>query len=114
MSGHGHVTPNPDGSKARCGGPGLCRQCSQELYAQQPVNALKAHVSISDAEFDAWLKENSGQFRHWLAKDVAREAFKAGMRKGAQAREQINQQFASFANSVENLKRMLDEAGYVE
>jgi hypothetical protein len=29
--GHGHVTPNADGSKARCGGPGLCNQCSQEF-----------------------------------------------------------------------------------
>jgi hypothetical protein len=30
MSGHGWVTPNPDGSKAKCGGPGLCRDCSAE------------------------------------------------------------------------------------
>lgn len=28
--GHGHVTPNPDGSKARCGGPGVCPTCNQE------------------------------------------------------------------------------------
>src|ERR671925_545499 len=28
--GHGHVTPNPDGTKARCGGPALCGQCAQE------------------------------------------------------------------------------------
>lgn len=28
---HGHVTPNEDGSKARCGGPGFCKQCNQEL-----------------------------------------------------------------------------------
>lgn len=27
---HGHVTPNPDGSQARCGGPGICADCSQE------------------------------------------------------------------------------------
>ena len=30
MTGHGWVTPNPDGTKARCGGPGLCGQCAQE------------------------------------------------------------------------------------
>jgi hypothetical protein len=29
-SGHGHVHPRPDGAKARCGGPGICPQCSQE------------------------------------------------------------------------------------
>lgn len=35
MAGHGHVTPNPDGSRARCGGPGLCGQCSAELVQAQ-------------------------------------------------------------------------------
>lgn len=30
MSGHGHVTPNADGSKARCGGPALCIECAIE------------------------------------------------------------------------------------
>jgi hypothetical protein len=28
---HGWVHPLPSGAKARCGGPGLCSQCSQEL-----------------------------------------------------------------------------------
>lgn len=27
---HGWVTPNPDGSKARCGGPAICPPCSRE------------------------------------------------------------------------------------
>ncbi|UIS65432.1 hypothetical protein [Acidovorax phage AP1] len=27
-TGHGHVFPRPDGVKARCGGPGICNQCS--------------------------------------------------------------------------------------
>jgi hypothetical protein len=30
MSGHGHVTPNPDGTKARCGGPMACSPCAME------------------------------------------------------------------------------------
>jgi hypothetical protein len=33
-TGHGHVHPRPDGVKARCGGPGLCSECSRE-QAQQ-------------------------------------------------------------------------------
>jgi hypothetical protein len=33
MKGHGHVIPNPDGSRARCGGPGLCGDCTSELVA---------------------------------------------------------------------------------
>lgn len=35
---HGHVTPNPEGIKARCGGPALCSICAREAaleYAKQ-------------------------------------------------------------------------------
>ncbi len=28
--GHGHVWPRPDGAKARCGGPGICSECSRD------------------------------------------------------------------------------------
>lgn len=30
-NGHGHVRPNPDGSKARCGGPKICHICALEF-----------------------------------------------------------------------------------
>lgn len=29
-AGHGHVRPRLDGSRARCGGPRLCKECQQE------------------------------------------------------------------------------------
>ncbi|MFD9948779.1 DUF2829 domain-containing protein [Nonomuraea sp. NPDC059023] len=32
---HGHVVPRPDGNKARCGGPRMCRVCAAELAAKQ-------------------------------------------------------------------------------
>lgn len=28
--GHGHVYPRIDGTKARCGGPGMCNECSRD------------------------------------------------------------------------------------
>jgi hypothetical protein len=31
--GHGHVRPRPDGARARCGGPGICNECSREKAA---------------------------------------------------------------------------------
>lgn len=34
--GHGHVIPNKDGSRARCGGPALCGDCAMELASLQP------------------------------------------------------------------------------
>jgi hypothetical protein len=35
MAGHGWVTPNPDGVKARCGGPGICPDCRREAALAQ-------------------------------------------------------------------------------
>lgn len=40
--GHGHVTPNADGSKARCGGPGVCDVCSREYAAVHQGHAEPA------------------------------------------------------------------------
>lgn len=37
MAGHGHVTPNPDGSKARCGGPAICPVCAKEAGARMSI-----------------------------------------------------------------------------
>lgn len=28
------MIPNPDGSRARCGGPGLCEECSREQHSE--------------------------------------------------------------------------------
>ena len=33
--GHGHVIPNTDGSKARCGGPAMCKVCALELAQKE-------------------------------------------------------------------------------
>ena len=52
-TGHGHVFPRPDGLKARCGGPGLCSECSRDLARKnqqagasgEAVHPLKAESS---------------------------------------------------------------------
>lgn len=46
IGGHGHVTPRPDGAKARCGGPGLCAQCSQEQARKQPEGKREQRVLL--------------------------------------------------------------------
>ena len=35
MSGHGHVTPNANGTMARCGGPAICSVCAREMAVQE-------------------------------------------------------------------------------
>ena len=39
--GHGHVTPNPDGTQARCGGPGICGECSREMASRGGAVCLR-------------------------------------------------------------------------
>lgn len=52
--GHGWVTPNPDGSKARCGGPTLCDVCRRELAARE-FQALPPESQLGDAPIDSSL-----------------------------------------------------------
>ena len=48
MNGHGHVTPNADGSRARCGGPGFCPQCNAEAGALWAVH--KNRIAALEAD----------------------------------------------------------------
>jgi hypothetical protein len=36
-SGHGHVWPRPDGLRARCGGPAICRKCALDLSRRSEI-----------------------------------------------------------------------------
>jgi hypothetical protein len=66
MSGHGHVVPNPDGSKVRCGGPGVCGECSRELAGQyqpsgwtgsRPPTPIASLVRTLQAVVDAVVRQ---------------------------------------------------------
>lgn len=46
--GHGHVFPRADGVKMRCGGPGLCPECSAD--ASRARTALAQHSPASDLD----------------------------------------------------------------
>lgn len=67
---HGHVKPNPDGSKARCGGPGFCMECSLEsdqhklmmIAGQQTFDTLRAENAalMADAEErNKWIRDQA-------------------------------------------------------
>jgi hypothetical protein len=45
-TGHGHVRPRPDGVKMRCGGPGICPECSRERFA--PPVASEDALELAD------------------------------------------------------------------
>ena len=52
IGGHGHVTPRPDGAKARCGGPSICSVCAVEK-AQYDASKLRVADMIAPAVSDA-------------------------------------------------------------
>lgn len=39
-TGHGHVWGRPDGTRMRCGGPGLCSECARDWTAQFPAGRV--------------------------------------------------------------------------
>lgn len=63
--GHGHVIPNPDGSKARCGGPALCAECARERAAMihySGQHLVVGQYTIRPAHRGGyWIEHESGE-----------------------------------------------------
>ncbi|WP_221624297.1 hypothetical protein, partial [Pseudomonas aeruginosa] len=56
--GHGHVFPRADGVKMRCGGPGLCSECT--------ADASRARAALAQrSEFHQHLKECADEVATW-------------------------------------------------
>lgn len=45
--GHGHVNPRPDGLRARCGGPGLCADCTKEAAIKNNQAIESKNLALS-------------------------------------------------------------------
>jgi hypothetical protein len=45
-TGHGHIWERPDGIKMRCGGPGICKECTQDakIVALTPASSTEGRV----------------------------------------------------------------------
>ena len=67
---HGHVIPNEDGSRTRCGGPGICSECSQELAS---AIRNKTHAESKDCWCHPVLsyKDDKNGNEVWAHNDVA-------------------------------------------
>lgn len=73
--GHGHVLPRADGVKMRCGGPGLCSECTADasraraaLAQPSPAQAEKAEVERTEGSADllAIVREAvAGAYNEW-------------------------------------------------
>lgn len=56
MSGHGHVIPNVDGSKARCGGPAICSVCALEyarMHLKEEAHEFPDRLTVRDTKVTA-------------------------------------------------------------
>jgi len=58
--GHGWVVPRSDGVKARCGGPGLCRTCSQEQQALNKQQVVAPEIRELLQQADVALEKSRG------------------------------------------------------
>lgn len=45
MNGHGHIVPRADGAKARCGGPGICTECTVEQVRHEQAATGAERIS---------------------------------------------------------------------
>ena len=55
-SGHGHVRPRPDGVKARCGGPRMCRVCWNEERNIETTRMVAAVAKMPPVKIGDWVK----------------------------------------------------------
>lgn len=70
MIGHGWVTPNPDGSRARCGGPAICGACAREKAAAEAAVAARlndASSAVQPGGSMAWHCESCGTTLAWVS-----------------------------------------------
>lgn len=74
MKKHGHVTPNEDGSLARCGGPGICSECSQELAEKNKISDHDQKL-IDDALKDAEVSREARKGDFCAALGITKEQY---------------------------------------
>ena len=64
-SGHGHVYPRADGVTARCGGPGICSECSK--VAAHAWRDASAAIAKRDAEIER-LRADANRWKYMRRK----------------------------------------------
>jgi hypothetical protein len=74
-TGHGHVRRRPDGVKARCGGPGMCTECSRELAQMEAQQrAVAAQGSSNPCNVPETLRSIVREGNAWPSAGIISEA----------------------------------------
>lgn len=55
-TGHGHVWARPDGMKARCGGPGICAECSRDKAQFEKQRSALDRDALGMCVREAWMR----------------------------------------------------------
>lgn len=84
-TGHGHVRPRPDGVRFRCGGPGLCNECSREAVADLARRQRELDTSVHrEHRVPLTLRQVPHE---WTLTDVEREQLAEFYAKDARERD---------------------------
>lgn len=123
---HGHVRPNPDGSKARCGGPMFCSECAMEyarfnkksdtkdpVTLQMRIVELEAKVSLLEIEnenYEIALLDRSEKYKQFMESGLydsvnKRKALEAKVDLLKSALEKYNEFFSHNIHWVPPVKR---------
>jgi len=77
--GHGHVYPRPDGVRARCGGPGVCAECSKD-QSRYDFEVRPAGCGYGDGGYSRLCrrcnKHYIGAKRSWNCKSCAEKVMR--------------------------------------
>lgn len=90
--GHGHVLPRADGVKMRCGGPGLCSECTADAYRARAALAQPSPLQAEQIEGAQGERKLSdlGNELHNLSCSIVHENEKLAEQIGGIARELWN------------------------
>ena len=108
--GHGHVTPNANGDKARCGGPKICKVCMAELAALKAQPAGAARDAERESGVSDWFLSRTRDRQAVLIEDkwlLADAAFKAGQAR-AQLAAPSSEYLTEAVKTLDNLSRRSD------
>lgn len=102
-TGHGHVFPRPDGVKARCGGPGICMECSLEAD-QKKLEDLGAFDKPSSKEQTGQMPPNMERAKQeWISRYKSKEGRAIARRAWERCQEEHDAIVKPLVDAIEGV-----------
>ena len=105
-TGHGYVSPREDGMLARCGGPGICDECSFEKAIKDAIGKDIIEGQVQLVKRDYYILEVSLDSFHKKIGKLARvESEAQGMGLDSRSYEELNTYIHVLKEKIKHLIR---------